>query len=620
MADEELLFSDLQEDEGGDSSYDDVSREEESYDDSFSDGEEESRVHKKKWLIPLLVAVLSVIVVVNIVLFVRHSNNRNNDDLPKPSRLVAENGNTTDENNITEMETETGTEDKTSAKETSKSNQKENDKEQIKETSKEDVKQTSGDTSQDTKEEDNKDSSAQTEAPKQTEAQNDNTVSNGSFEARFDVSNSWESSGKYYYQFNIYVKNTSGGALTSWDIVKDLGNAVSIDNFWNCNASSSGRTLKVSPAEYNKNIEKGKSISDIGLIIAVSNKLEGFSYSGQGKSSGKSQNNNQNNTNPTQAEIINVEKYEPPKLESGTPVGNHGQLKLKGTDIVDKNGKKYQLKGPSTHGIAWFPDYVNKDAFETVRGWGANMVRIAMYSGENSGYCTGGNQTELKSLVSKGVEACTELGMYVIIDWHVLGDQNPLVHKDEAIRFFNEMSAKYADNVNVIYEICNEPNGGTSWSDIKTYADQVIPVIRKNSPNALIIVGTPTWSQDVDQVIGNTVADNKNVLYAVHFYAATHGDNIRNKVKDALANGIPVFISEFSICDASGNGGIDTNSADIWASLINDNNLSYAQWSLCNKAETSALISSGCSKTSGWDTGDLSETGKWFRSFLATNN
>lgn len=620
MADEELLFSDLQEDEGGDSSYDDVSREEESYDDSFSDGEEESRVHKKKWLIPLLVAVLSVIVVVNIVLFVRHSNNRNNDDLPKPSRLVAENGNTTDENNITEMETETGTEDKTSAKETSKSNQKENDKEQIKETSKEDVKQTSGDTSQDTKEEDNKDSSAQTEAPKQTEAQNDNTVSNGSFEARFDVSNSWESSGKYYYQFNISVKNTSGGALTSWDIVKDLGNAVSIDNFWNCNASSSGSTLKVSPAEYNKNIEKGKSISDIGLIIAVSNKLEGFSYSGQGNSSGNSQNNNQNNTNPTQAEIINVEKYEPPKLESGTPVGNHGQLKLKGTDIVDKNGKKYQLKGPSTHGIAWFPDYVNKDAFETVRGWGANMVRIAMYSGENSGYCTGGNQTELKSLVSKGVEACTELGMYVIIDWHVLGDQNPLVHKDEAIRFFNEMSAKYADNVNVIYEICNEPNGGTSWSDIKTYADQVIPVIRKNSPNALIIVGTPTWSQDVDQVIGNTVADNKNVLYAVHFYAATHGDNIRNKVKDALANGIPVFISEFSICDASGNGGIDTNSADIWASLINDNNLSYAQWSLCNKAETSALISSGCSKTSGWDTGDLSETGKWFRSFLATNN
>lgn len=620
MADEELLFSDLQEDEGGDSSYDDVSREEESYDDSFSDGEEESRVHKKKWLIPLLVAVLSVIVVVNIVLFVRHSNNRNNDDLPKPSRLVAENGNTTDENNITEMETETGTEDKTSAKETSKSNQKENDKEQIKETSKEDVKQTSGDTSQDTKEEDNKDSSAQTEAPKQTEAQNDNTVSYGSFEARFDVSNSWESSGKYYYQFNISVKNTSGGALTSWDIVKDLGNAVSIDNFWNCNASSSGSTLKVSPAEYNKNIEKGKSISDIGLIIAVSNKLEGFSYSGQGNSSGNSQNNNQNNTNPTQAEIINVEKYEPPKLESGTPVGNHGQLKLKGTDIVDKNGKKYQLKGPSTHGIAWFPDYVNKDAFETVRGWGANMVRIAMYSGENSGYCTGGNQTELKSLVSKGVEACTELGMYVIIDWHVLGDQNPLVHKDEAIRFFNEMSAKYADNVNVIYEICNEPNGGTSWSDIKTYADQVIPVIRKNSPNALIIVGTPTWSQDVDQVIGNTVADNKNVLYAVHFYAATHGDNIRNKVKDALANGIPVFISEFSICDASGNGGIDTNSADIWASLINDNNLSYAQWSLCNKAETSALISSGCSKTSGWDTGDLSETGKWFRSFLATNN
>ena len=234
------------------------------------------------------------------------------------------------------------------------------------------------------------------------------------------------------------------------------------------------------------------------------------------------------------------EKIEP---ESGTPLENHGKLSIDGTDVVDKNGKKYQLKGVSTHGLAWFPEYVNKDAFQTLRDdWGANLIRLAMYTGESGGYCQDGDKSKLKSLVDDGVEYATELGMYVIIDWHILSDNNPSMNQDEAIAFFDEMSAKYVDYDNVLYEICNEPNGSTSWSDVKEYAEAIIPVIRANDKDAIIIVGTPTWSQDVEIAADDPITGQENIAYTTHFYAATHKDNIRSKVKTAHDKGLCVFI------------------------------------------------------------------------------
>ena len=312
------------------------------------------------------------------------------------------------------------------------------------------------------------------------------------------------------------------------------------------------------------------------------------------------------------------EKIEP---ESGTPLENHGKLSIDGTDVVDKDGKQYQLKGVSTHGLAWFPEYVNKDAFQTLRDeWGANVIRLAMYTSESGGYCQDGDKSKLKGLVEDGVEYATELGMYVIIDWHILHDTNPKDNQDEAVVFFDEMSAKYADYDNVLYEICNEPNGSTTWSDIKEYAETVIPVIRANDKDAIIIVGTPTWSQDVDQAADDPITGQDNIAYTTHFYAATHKDNIRSKVKTAHDKGLCVFISEFSICDASGNGAIDYDSAEDWFDMIDEYNLSYAGWSLCNKNETSALIDSGCSKTSGWSDSDLSDAGKWLKNQISTDD
>jgi endoglucanase len=131
--------------------------------------------------------------------------------------------------------------------------------------------------------------------------------------------------------------------------------------------------------------------------------------------------------------------------------------------------------------------------------------------------------------------------MYVIIDWHILNDQNPNKYKSQAKKFFDEISKKYAGYDNVLYEICNEPNGGTSWSDITKYAKEIIPVIRANSPNSIIIVGTPTWSQDVDVAADNPLPYD-NVMYTLHFYSATHKDSYRDKLKKAIDKGLPLWL------------------------------------------------------------------------------
>lgn len=297
-----------------------------------------------------------------------------------------------------------------------------------------------------------------------------------------------------------------------------------------------------------------------------------------------------------------------------TPVARNGKLSVVGTNLCNSEGTPVQLKGVSTHGIAWFPQYINRDAFITLRDdWNADIIRLAMYTQEYGGYRSGGNREELKNKVKEGVNLCTELGLYCIVDWHILSDGNPNDSKEDAKAFFAEMSATYAGNNNVIYELCNEPNGGTNWNQIKQYADEVIPVIRANSPDAIILVGTPTWSQDVDQVAANPVANGHNVMYSLHFYAATHTDWIRNKLRTAHDAGTPVFVSECSICDASGNGNIDYNSAEQWMSLLSEYKVAYICWNLSNKSESSSVIASWCNKTSGWTEDELSETGRFFR-------
>lgn len=306
-------------------------------------------------------------------------------------------------------------------------------------------------------------------------------------------------------------------------------------------------------------------------------------------------------------------------MNGKTPVEAYGALQVKGNRLMDEKGNQVQLKGISTHGISWYPQYVNEDFFRQMRDeWNVEVVRLAMYTAEYNGYCVGdeGNKQNLKNVISEGVNHATNLGMYVIIDWHILSDSNPLQNKEEAKKFFAEMAERYQGYDNVIYEICNEPNSGAGWSDIKTYANEVIPVIRENDKDAIILVGTPNWSQFVNEAAADPITGYDNLMYVLHFYADTHRDDLRNTLQNAYNQGLPIFVSEFGICDASGNGAINVEEANKWIDLMDQNGISYCIWNLSNKDESSAFFKVDCNKSSGFTSEDLSEEALWYLDVL----
>lgn len=394
---------------------------------------------------------------------------------------------------------------------------------------------------------------------------------------------------------------------------------------------ASGDSVAVSGEAIDGGTVSGQAVSADGVVVSgagtdvnngsgdgADNQNQSNSSINSNKGSNSSKNGNQNNSHSGNHIAGNgigngsLSASGNGGMAATATAGYVGKLSVSGNKLM-ANGSPIQLRGVSTHGLSWFPEYVNPTMFGEVKSWGANTVRLAMYTAEYNGYCTGdsGNRTKLKELVKKGVQYATEQGMYVIIDWHILSDGNPNTYKSEAIAFFTEMAQLYKDNNHVIYEICNEPNGGTSWSDVKSYAQDVIGAIRQYDPDGVILVGTPTWSQELDKAVADPITGYSNIMYTLHFYANTHRESLRNTLTQAVNAGLPVFVSEFSICDASGNGGINTEQANLWIQTLNQYGVSYVAWSLCNKAETSALIQSSCSKTNGITEGELSECGKW---------
>ncbi len=440
------------------------------------------------------------------------------------------------------------------------------------------------------------------------------------FTVQWKKSSSWEEGGKKCGGYEIVITN-NGDTVNSWTAKVTVPGNTKLMSQWNGIFSISGNTMTVKNESYNGTIEKGKSVS-FGFNYSADAYINEGKVTVNGSTAGTSagnnsnKNTNNNNTSTTKKPAATVPKA-PSDPKGTTPVSQHGQLSVKNGQLVDKSGKGYQLRGMSTHGLTWFPEFVNESAFKTLRDdWNTNVVRLAMYVDEwGNGQCYMGNKSGSLELLEKGVDICIKLDMYVIIDWHVLNPGDPSKYTNEAKSFFETVSKRYAKYPNVIYEICNEPNGGASWSgNIKPYAEKIIPVIRKNAPNSVIIVGTPTWSQEIDKPLSDPL-NYKNVMYAFHFYAATHA-GLRSNVENCVAQGLPVFVSEFGTCDASGGGANDFNETQKWLSYFDKQGISYCNWSICNKDETCSVLRPGTSANGNWSESDLTENGKWMRNWF----
>ena len=276
-----------------------------------------------------------------------------------------------------------------------------------------------------------------------------------------------------------------------------------------------------------------------------------------------------------------------PSVPANRPV-RYGKLQVIGTYLCDSSGKPVQLRGMSTMGLQWYGGILNDAAFAALaKDWKADVVRLAMYPGEG-GYAF---HPELKQLVWQGIELAIKYGMYAIVDWHMLTPGNPNAPLyDGAQAFFDEVSKRYGKYPNLLYETMNEPNGPVTWAgDLKPYAERIVATIRANDPDNPILIGSGTWSQDVDLAAADPLP-GKNLMYSFHFYAGTHGQALRDKVQAALDRGVAVFASEWGTSQASGTGGTFLPESETWLAFLDRHMISWTNWSLCDKSETSAAL------------------------------
>lgn len=297
-------------------------------------------------------------------------------------------------------------------------------------------------------------------------------------------------------------------------------------------------------------------------------------------------------------------------------VKEHGQLRIEGTKIVDKNGAIVQLKGMSFFWSQWNGQYYTAETVKWLKNdWQCNVVRAAMGVDEG-GDAYIANPDREKQKVFTVIDAAIAEGIYVIVDWHSHHAEDYI---PEAKAFFSEVSEKYGDTPNIIYETYNEPLDVSWTATLKPYHEDILASIRKNDPDNIVICGTRTWSQRVDEVIGNQI-DDPNIAYTLHYYAATHKQELRDLAQQAVNAGVPIFVTEYGVSEASGDGSIDTVETNIWWDFLDANNIGWCNWSITDKEELSAALMSGASFQGNWDANDLSQSGTMVRNEIRTNN
>src|SRR5574344_401350 len=296
-----------------------------------------------------------------------------------------------------------------------------------------------------------------------------------------------------------------------------------------------------------------------------------------------------------------------------SPVKEWGQLQVVGTQLCNQNGQPVVLRGISFGWHNIWPRFYNKKVVNWLADdWHATVVRAAMGIKIEDNYLE--NPQFALQCVEPVVQAAIKKGIYVIIDWHAHD-----MYKAEAVDFFGKMAQKYGKNPNVIYEIFNEPVE-QSWESLKDYATAVITEIRKYDADNIILVGCPHWDQDINLVADSPLKGFSNIMYTVHFYAATHGQYLRDRTLDAIKRGVPVFISECGATEASGNGKLDEDAWNAWIDMAEANKISWVNWSLSDKDETCSMLLPRAKSDGGWKDDVLKKTGKLAKKTLMKYN
>lgn len=294
----------------------------------------------------------------------------------------------------------------------------------------------------------------------------------------------------------------------------------------------------------------------------------------------------------------------------GSPVARHGALAVADGKVVDAHGQPVTLRGMSLFWSQWAPQYYSADTVDwLVRDWKVTVVRAAI-AAEGSDSALQHFDREFAK-ASTVIDAAVANGIYVIVDWHA-----HRAYPEEAERFLTAIARKYGHLPNLIYEAWNEPlREGVDWShDVKPYHLRVIGAIRAIDPDNLVVAGSPSWSQDVD-IAARDPLPFPNLAYTLHYYAATHGTELRAKADTALAAGLALMVTEFGVVEATGNGPIDLAESEAWWRWAESHGISWLAWSIGDRDETSAALRPG-TPPANWSESQLTESGRLLRGRL----
>ena len=303
---------------------------------------------------------------------------------------------------------------------------------------------------------------------------------------------------------------------------------------------------------------------------------------------------------------------DPSAAPAGSPVATHGQLQVVGTQLQDASGAPVQLKGVSSTNWETIPYGESKPALAYMRdNWKLSVIRAAM--GVDTGAVSYlSNPTGAQSKVDEIVQHAIELGVYVIVDWHT---EEAISQQAQAVAFFTAMAKTYGAYPNVIWEPYNEPAGPNgaryTWPQIKPYHEAVVAAIRAEDPDNLIVLGTPNWSQYVDEAAADPVAGT-NLLYTLHFYSCSHTLSLRDRGDTAIAAGIALFVTEFGATYSDG-GLVSANhdyvcedEANLWFAWIAQNNISGVAWKLDECSDASCILGPNAPVDGPWPDNVLS--------------
>jgi hypothetical protein len=273
-------------------------------------------------------------------------------------------------------------------------------------------------------------------------------------------------------------------------------------------------------------------------------------------------------------------------------------IRVEGKHFVDENGHEFIFRGVSFSD----PDRLekighwNKAYFEAARNWNANIVRFPVHP---SAWRERGEEKYLK-LLDQGIAWAAELGLYVIIDWHSIGNlrtelfQHPMYNttKTEILRFWKTIAERYRNNpVVAFYELFNEPTwyngtlGKLSWEQHKELMEEIIVVIYAHDETVIPLVGGLDWGYDLTHVKYDPIGF-PGIAYVAHPYPQKREAPWEEKWErdfGFVADKYPVVATEFGFMSADGRGAHipvigDETYGEAIINYFNKKGISWTAW------------------------------------------